>query len=341
MATALTKRSGSWGLAFEMANAGTRAAPTVGIDNMNRVTIDTGQEWAIDEKNHGAPYDITAEKIADRRMATWSPEIGVSIPMIGQLLASMFQFASQSGSGPFVQLLLPISGKNLTVGEARSVSAQGITIIQKLGQSGSRNVAGLGGIVSELSLTFGQGRAKMTPKFMFLGYDDADAGTGTFTLPPIDLRGRDFVCKFGDGTPGLMLADEISLTIKANVVPKYYNGQNNGLPYRFVCVNYTFEGKFRNPLSASVDSLRKSYLYDGGDISRDAKLYIYSRTMADYSSALANGECRFTMNADFDNVADLMEDEITEEITFTGRNDGSNVAFQFEQATTASQPWAV
>jgi hypothetical protein len=321
--------------------AGTRGAPLFGLENINKASINPGQAFNDDRKMHGAPYAHNVEKSTDRKTPSFAPECTFNQPNIGFLIMLLCQQVLESGAGPFLQTLqFPTSGRAIAIGDVAGVQSRTATVVARYGQTGNRDVAGLGGVISELSMTFGEGRVKPTANFQFLTFANNDAGTGTFTLPTTDIRGRDSIFKLGDGTPVALHSDEVALTIRALVTPHWYGGINAGNPFRLVLSDWGGEVTFSKPLAAAVDSLQKAHMVDGGAIANDMRMYLYDRAMADYNSALVAGNWRFSLNVSCDEILTQLNDETVDQVTASLRHDGTNVPFLYEQSTAATQFWA-
>jgi len=333
------ERSASFGFGLET-TIGTRAAPTFGLENINKGTIKPGQTFADDRKAHGFPYPRMADKKPDRLLPTLDAELSMNVPNIGMFLSLCTQFAVQSGAGPYTQtVLFPALGIQVMLGDAAAIGGHTGTIVERLGQTGTRDSALLGAIAVEISLTFGEGRVKPKIKFMGMGYSDADDGTGTFTLPATDVLGRDAIFKIGDGTPVALYSDEVTITIRAVVTPHWYGGvQPQGKPHRLVMSDWTGEVSFTKPLITTVNSFMKDHFVNGGGVSNDMLLYLYDRTLADYNTALSvNGQWRFKLNVSPDDVEKQLADETKDVVTASMRYDGGNQPFSYEQCTTATQ----
>jgi hypothetical protein len=181
-----------------------------------------------------------------------------------------------------------------------------------------------------------------------MDYLDNDTAAGVYTLPAasIEKMAKDFVYKLGDGTPNALYSKEVSFSLIADVVPRRYGGVGASsapgvFPYRFVYNGWSLEGSISKPLTVDGNTLKRDFFTGGGDTGLEQLFYVYSTSLADYSTALdTDGQMRFTLNIKFDSVTLGFDDETVENLTFKGLEDGTNNIFMVEQMTTASQTWA-
>jgi len=132
-----------------------------------------------------------------------------------------------------------------------------------------------------------------------------------------------------------------------NWVVKRYGGWNNLYPFIMVCDSWTFDVTFSKPILATSNRYSDDYVVDGGGVGKDFALYVYSKSLTDYSessSTWSNGEMRWHFNLYIDEPDMDYTDEAVEMITGHGIADGTmggtNDPYVFEQATTAAQTWA-
>lgn len=351
MGDSLIGKATKWGIGLET-TAGTDVDPTAGISNYNKATITPGQDWIEDPKGTGKPV-LTTDEIYDGNLnPTFSPEMTMTYPLLGELFYMLTQEGAETGAGPYIQTLQPATttGKELALGDTIGANQLSCSIKETSGQSGSRDVRAGGGIVNRIDITFPEtGLIKVTPSFMFLTYDDGVASGGTYTLPgqSSEFMTRDFHYKLGDGTPAALYSKELSLSFIADVVIQHYAGFNTanaGGPFKFTYNGWSLEGSFSKPIIAGTDTLLKDFLIEGGDTGKDQLLYIYKSSLTDYdeaASSMADGEIRFTLNIKFDDITKNLDDETREDVTFKGAHDGTNNIFMLEQVTTASQTWCL
>jgi len=342
MGLVATNRSAAFGLGLE-AIIGTRVNPTFGLENIDQGSIQANQTFANDRKAHGAPFERQVDKKADRLSPTFDTTLAMNIPNMGILLALCAQNVLQTGTGPYSQLVtFPTNGVRIEYGAARSVNGQTATVVEKDGQSGNRNLGMYASIIQELSFTFGEGRVKPKAKFIGLTYADDDAGTGVYTLPATDVLGRDVVFMIGDGAPTALYSDEVTVTIRSVVTPHWYAGvRPSGMPFALICSDWTGEVSFTKPLVTAANSFSRDYFVNGGGVSNDLLMYIYSRSVATSASALVANEFRFTLNISPDDVKRQLADETNDTVTASLKYDGVNQPFLYEQCTAASQAaWA-
>jgi hypothetical protein len=357
MTLSLTQNQAKWGLAVETTTVGNGDLSEVGIPNLNRAEITSGQTYIEDRKMTGAPVLSASEIIDDMLDPRWAPETTMFHPQFGAFVKMLTQSSSESGSGPYVQAIEPnlLIGHEVTHGAATAGTSVSCAAWQLVGQSTSRDVQGKGGIVERIDVVIPEtGRVTVTPTIRFFDYDNAVNGTpGTtedYRLPAksIEKMARDFVYKIGDSTPSALYSKEMRFSLIADLVPHRYGGVGassapGALPFRYVYNGFRLEGSFSKPLLATTDTLSKDFFIQSGETGLDQLLYVYSRTMTDYNEAaasLSDGEMRFTFNIKIDDVTLGFDDETIENVTFKGVYDDTNNIFKVEQCTAASQAWA-
>lgn len=349
MGNNLIGKLAQWAWALEATTVGLELEPTAGIPNLNKAVIDYGQEWQETTKQTGTPMLRTLENIKGPLNPSWAPETTFTIPFFGQLMAHLCHKSAESGT--YVQTIEPIatSGKEVTYGATRTGNAvYSSTIKQKMGQT-ARDVGAFGGIITRIDVTIPEfGLVKVTPHFLFFDLITNDTAAGTWTLPASSTEklASDFVYKLGDGTPAALYSKEITFSMIADVVVKRYGGVGATtdpgiLPARFVYNGWSLEGSMSKPVAAATDTIARDFLISGGETGGDQLMYVYSRTMADYSATPANNECIFTFNIKIDSATFGLDDEVVENVTFKGIHDGTNNIFQYKQGTTGTQAtWA-
>ena len=330
---------------------GTRGANVIsGIPNLNNSIPVPGQEIIQEQKGTGLTVPSDVEHKAGVRNPAQTIESTLFAPLAGHLAAALTQNVTESGAGPYDQEVTPnpTVGKAIYYGES---NVRGISVVGLTGQTGSRNVAGLGGLTRQIDFTFGEaGLARISAQMLFHAYDDADdgsAGTGSFDLPDpaTELLVHDF--KYALDTAALY-ADEVSVSLIAEYVVKRYGGMNDTLPYKFILNGFRVEGRFTRPVLTAVDTLTRDYINDGGenveagsDFYNNMSLVIHPAALA-YNAALdAEGQLRIECNIVLDDAPLNFDDELQEEVTFHGVQDqDGNDLFKINQATATAQTWA-
>lgn len=352
MATMIGGTQAQWGYALE-ATIGTPVDPTAGLPLVNKVPIKANPTWITTPKATGRTVRVLEELKIGEHAPGWAPQMVATYPEIGLWQALCTQSVSEAGAGPYVQTVVTptTSSRRVTNGTARSIAEQSVTLWETIGQSSSRDISMAGAIVKELEIDFPEtGEVTVTPTFMATEYDNDDDGSGgVYTLPSttVGLMTSDFVCKVGD-TPAALYSKSWNIKLVGNWVAKRYGGWNDLYPYIMVCDSWTVEATFSKPILANSNRMAEDYVVDGGGVGSDFLLYIYSKSLTDYNESSAtwsNGEMEWTLNLHIDEPDMDYTDEAVEMITAHGIADGTmggtNNAWKFEQATTASQAWAV
>lgn len=346
MSDGIVGRMTKHGIGFEAVTVGALATITDGVPNFNKMDIVTGQTFIEDDKSRGATVDYAADEIDDTLEPGWAPESSAWHPWLGSFLFLNTMNASEAGAGPYTQTMEPdvSNGKKIDFGSTIATNNRTVSVKEVAGQTGSRNIHARGGICERVDITFGEkGRIKVTPAFKFMLFDDAGDATGTFTQPlaSVEQMVRDWRYKLGDGTPAALYSKEITLSFIAEIDSNWYAGFNDRYPFRFVYKSWRLEGAFMKPLIAGTDTQAKTHWHEGGDSASDQLLYLYTDSLADYSSAMAaDGDMRFTLNIRPTEIVKEKDGETIERVNFKGVNDGTNNIWKFEQTTTAAQAWA-
>lgn len=148
--------------------------------------------------------------------------------------------------------------------------------------------------------------------FVTSGYTVPTWGTGhcqTMTMF------RDVKCKFNStgATDGLIDIVGFDVTIKNNAVPKYYN---NATVQKYVLGDLEVTGTLRFPWGET--NVTPAVLFDDLTGGTDFKLTIYKGADLSETSATAAGDWTIILNVEVDDVKTNPDDELTNEVTFTG-----------------------
>jgi len=340
-----------WGYALE-ATVGTPVDPTAGLPVVNKTNIKANPTWITTPKASGRTVPVLEELKIGEHAPGWAPQLTATYPEIGLWQALCVQAVAETGAGPYVQTIsIPTTAsRRVTNGTARSTVEQSVTLWEAIGQTTNRDISMAGAIVKELEINFPEtGEVTVTPTFMSFGYDNDDDGSGgVYTLPSttVGLMTSDFLCKVGD-TPAALYSKEWNIKLVGNWTAKRYGGWNDLYPFIMVCDKWTVEATFSKPILAAANRMAEDYVVDGGGVGKDFLLYIYSKSLTDYSEATttwSNGEMRWTLNLQIDEPDMDYTDEAVEMITAHGVADGTmggtNNPWLFAQATTAAQTWA-
>ncbi len=348
MSDALVRDAAVWGIALET-TLGTGLVPSIGFPNLNRSPIKAGSSWSEQARATGKTVDSDIEMKADVANPQWNPTTTLFHPHAGWLFYACCQNASQTGTGPFVQTVQPdmTVGRKLENGTAVASHNRGICAGEKIGQTGARDIRASGGIISRIDVKIGSsGLVEVTTSWLFLNYSDsADLSAGVFTLPGSTLEklSTDFVMKAGSNSaPFNLYSEETNFSLIPNITVKRYGGMNALNPYAFVINSWAVEGSISKPVLVGANRMSKNYTTAGGVVTPVIPIFIYSRTLADFNTALTvDGQMRFTLNVRLDDPELDLSDETVEKATFKGKADATNNIFKFEQCTTATQAaWA-
>lgn len=358
MSNSLIGKLAQWGWADEGTSVGTETEPDFGVPVLNKAAIDFGQTWVEDAKQTGNTVLRTVEVISDTVSPTWKPQTTLlwtgAGAIFAQWLAHLTHNASEAFTTKYVQTVQPplTAGKTVTFGESRTGNAvYSATVKQKLGQTGSRDIAAMGGVLDRVDVTIGNsGMVKVDWSWRFLDYTLADSAAGTFTLPATsgESKCREWVYKLGD-SPAALYAEEMRFSLIADVVEKRYAGASAAaggaaLPYAFVYNGWSLEGSFTKPVVAGTDMLMKDFFIEGGETGIDQLLYVYTTGLTDYNETIGTtgtaGDMRWTFNIKFDSVELGFDNETVERVGFKGVYDGTNTIWKFENVTDATNAWA-
>ncbi len=345
MSDALLSKTVQTGYGRETTN-GTMAAAAAGISNLNKAYIVPNQEIIETLKQTGVTVPSTLEFKAGKQDPDFAPESTLHAPLFGHMASLMTQNVAESGAGPFIQTVTAdmTAGKEVVLGG----SDESVTVKQMLGQTGSLDINGLGGIVKQIDVTIPpDGVAKVTYQMLFLSYamdDDASSDDFTLVASADEILATDLKYAL-DGAA--LYSEELTISFIADIVAKRYAGFNDRFPFKFVLNGWRCEGRFTKPYVAAVDSLAKDYYVNGGETSIPAgesynnmNLVVHPASLA-YGAALdTEGQIRLQANIILNTAIPAGDDELKEEVTFTGAYNETDEVFDIQQATLASEAWA-
>ena len=184
-----------------------------------------------------------------------------------------------------------------------------------------------GAIANSVTISGTEGEA-VTMSVEWLGADmDGDASSGVTAWAPGDaesfLMFKDITCGYSDGTtnPTGTTVDIVGfdITMTNNAVARHYN---NATIQKYILGDFMVEGTLRFPWGATT--VGSDTFFTHLNAGTDFQIAFYKNSYLETSASTTAGEFSILLNVEADDVVTTSDDEITNEVSFTGVYDGTS-----------------
>ena len=288
----------------------------------NEPPFNPGREIITNRKSTGNAFLIKGGTTAIERTT------GVEAPTT----SFEFDFETKAAFIPFVTLFQDVTGTLVGTGTTKvfncytsSTVSEYAALLRVVDVSKSQLIKGA--IANSITISGAEGEP-VTMTVEWLGADmDGDASSATTAWSAVDAQSfvmfKDITCGYSAGTtnPTGTTVDIVGfdITITNNAVARHYN---NATIKKYLLGDLMVEGTLRFPWGATT--VGSDTFFTHLNAGTDFQIALYKTSYLETSASTTNGEFSILLNVEADDVVTTSDDEMTNEISFTGIYDGTS-----------------
>jgi len=290
----------------------------------NEPPFNPGREIITNRKSTGNAYltkggTTSIERITGVEAPTTSFEFDFDTKAAFIPLLTLFQDTSGASIGGTTA-----TTKTFNCYSSSTVSKYAV-LLRALETSKSQLIKGA--IANSVTISGTEGEA-VTMSVEWLGADmDGDASSSVIAWAPTDaesfLMFKDITCGYSDGTtdPSETTVDIVGfdITITNNAVARHYN---NATIQKYILGDFMVEGTLRFPWGATT--VGSDTFFTHLNAGTDFQIALYKNIYLETNGSTVDGEFSILLNVEADDSVTTSDDEITNEVSFTGIYDGTS-----------------